>query len=177
MRANVERFARERGIKKISFGYQHEDLMASLFRTNTLGVLFGESAWKKSWGKFELISPLWTITKKELTIYLEYVAPVLHTKQGSPTDYDRGDHNRDINYFMSDILQSIYPGIGHVFFESLCQLQKNYQFSKPSFYECKNCGITYNDKYSKGDTIDPNYCTHCLYLQSLGEIDKLKIIG
>lgn len=100
MRANVERFARERGIHKITFGYQHEDLFASLLRCYTIGDIFGGSVQKKQWGDFTLISPLWTVTKKELTIYLELVAPKHHSKQGSPTDYDRGDHNRDINYFM-----------------------------------------------------------------------------
>lgn len=89
MRACVERFAREREISTISFGYHFEDLFASVFRTYTLGTLLGESAPLKTWGEFIHTSPLWTITKKELTLYLKFVAPETHSKQGSPTDYDR----------------------------------------------------------------------------------------
>ncbi|NDL00241.1 hypothetical protein GPY23_15145 [Photorhabdus bodei] len=126
MRACVERFAREKGVFNLSFGYHFEDLFTSIFRTYTLGILLGESAPLKTWGEFTHVSPLWTITKKELTLYLKIVAPEHHSKQGSPTDYDRGDHNRDINYFIADLLSGVWPGLGFNFFESLERLYKNY---------------------------------------------------
>src|SRR3989338_5240865 len=172
MRANVEKFARERNINKLASGYHYEDLMSSVFRTYTLGVLFGESVQRKTWGDFTIVSPLWTITKKELTIYLEQIAPPKHSKQGSPTDYDRGDHNRDINYFMADLLSACYPALGFSFFESLEQLNKNMGYKKPTFFQCRNCGITYDDRFMQGTLIDKHFCEQCLFFQQEGELDK-----
>jgi tRNA(Ile)-lysidine synthase TilS/MesJ len=175
MRSCVERFARERGIYTISFGYHFEDLFTSLFRTYTLGTLLGESAPLKTWGKFTHTSPLWTITKKELTLYLKFVAPETHSKQGSPTDFDRGDHNRDINYFMVDLLSGLWPGLGFNMFESLERLNKNYSFTRPEYEECPNCGITYTHAYGKDTDIRkfPHVCSHCSHLMSIGEISPV----
>lgn len=122
-----------------------------------------------------MISPLWTITKKELTTYLELVAPSNHSKQGSPTDYNRGDHNRDINYFMTDLLSSVYPGLGFSLFESLENMVKSYNINKPNFHECKNCGIVYHDAFMQGSLVDEHYCDHCLYLEGLGHASRVKI--
>lgn len=175
MRACVERFSRQRGISTISFGYHFEDLFSSVFRTYTLGTLLGESAPLKTWGEFTHTSPLWTITKKELTLYLKFVAPETHSKQGSPTDYDRGDHNRDINYFMIDLLSGLWPGLGFNFFESLERLNKNYNIQKTEYETCSNCGITYTHAYGKD--IDQrkfiHVCNHCSHLMSVGEIPFL----
>ena len=179
MRACVERFAKERKVFNISFGYHFEDLLTSVFRTYTLGTLIGESAPLRTWGEFTHISPLWTITKKELTLYLKFVAPETHSKQGSPTDYDRGDHNRDINYFMTDLLSSVWPALGFNMFESLERLVKNYEIKKPKFDICENCNITYTHAY--GEDLDQrkykNLCSHCSHLMSIGEISVLKSIN
>ncbi|MCW7549382.1 hypothetical protein OO184_15930 [Photorhabdus sp. APURE] len=179
MRACVERFAREKGVFNLSFGYHFEDLFTSIFRTYTLGILLGESAPLKTWGEFTHVSPLWTITKKELTLYLKIVAPEHHSKQGSPTDYDRGDHNRDINYFIADLLSGVWPGLGFNFFESLERLYKNYNIENPKYDVCDNCGITYT--YAYGDDFDNrkfrHVCNHCSYLIEIGEIPLLKSIG
>ncbi len=175
MRANVERFARKRGIEKLSFGYHFEDLFTSVFRSYTLGVVFGESVQKKMWGDFTLVSPLFTIMKKELTLYLKLVAPQTHSRQGSPTDYDRGDHNRDINYFMADLLSGVYPGVGFSFFESLERMHKNYDIKQPEFEICSNCEITYSHAF--GEDMDQreykHVCSHCSHLISIGEIALL----
>lgn len=172
MRACIERFARERGVYTLSFGYHFEDLFTSVFRTYTLGTLLDESAPLKTWGDFTHTSPLWTITKKELTLYLKFVAPETHSKQGSPTDFDRGDHNRDINYFIIDLLSGLWPGLGFNFFESLERLNHNYNFIRPEYKICPNCGITYTRAYGKD--IDNrrflHVCSHCSHLMNIGEI-------
>lgn len=176
MRANVERFARERGIQKIAFGYQHEDLLASILRCYTIGDIFGHSAAKKQWGNFTLISPLWTITKKELTIYLEMVAPKSHSKQGSPTDFDRGDHNRDITYFIADLLSSVHPGFGYLMFNGLEEMHKNFSIKEPDYLRCNNCGITYNNVLLQGQEINTVFCDHCIFLKEVDELNLLQCI-
>ncbi len=176
MRANVERFARERGIHKIAFGYQHEDLLASALRCYTIGDIFGQSAAKKQWGDFTLISPLWTVTKKELTIYLEIVAPKSHSKQGSPTDFDRGDHNRDITYFIADLLSSVHPGFGYLMFNGLEEMHKNFSIKEPDYLKCNNCGITYNNVLLQGQEINTVFCDHCIFLKEVDELNFLQCI-
>lgn len=74
MRISVERYFAKQGIHKIAFGLHNEDLLASLIRSLVNGIPFGESLYRKTWGPFNLIYPLWGITKKELTIYLNCVA-------------------------------------------------------------------------------------------------------
>ncbi|AUL97474.1 hypothetical protein [Vibrio vulnificus] len=176
MRSCVERFARERNVFNLSFGYHFEDLLTSVFRTYTLGTVLGESAPLRTWGDFTHVSPLWTITKKELTLYLKLVAPETHSKQGSPTDYDRGDHNRDINYFIADLLSSVWPGFGFNIFESLERFTKNYDVKKPKYDTCTNCNITYTHAY--GEDLDQrrykHVCNHCSHLMEIGEISVLK---
>lgn len=175
MRASVERFARQRDVYTIAFGYHFEDLFTSVFRTCTLGTLLGESAPLKTWGDFTHTSPLWTITKKELTLYLKFIAPDSHSKQGSPTDFDRGDHNRDINYFIVDLLSGVWPGLGFNFFESLERLNKNYKFSRPEYDICPSCSITYTHAYGKDidDRKFTHVCSHCSHLIKIGEIPPL----
>lgn len=176
MRANVERFARERRIQKIAFGYQHEDLLASVLRCYTIGDIFGQSTSKKQWGEFTLISPLWTITKKELTIYLEIVAPQSHSKQGSPTDFYRGDHNRDITYFIADLLSSVHPGFGYLMFNGLEEMHKNFSIKEPDYLRCNNCGITYNNVLLQGQEINTVFCDHCIFLKEVDELNLLQCI-
>lgn len=177
MRSNVERFCRDRGIRKIAFGYQHEDLLASLLRSQSLGISFGASMQKKEFGPFELVAPLWTITKKELTIYLEQVAPDSHSSQGSPTAYDRGDHNRDINYFLADTLSSICPGIGFTMFQGLADYNRRFAPKASRFLSCKNCGASYqNHNEEEIPAHNHLYCQTCSHFIALGEIRPIAIV-
>jgi tRNA(Ile)-lysidine synthase TilS/MesJ len=174
MRACVERFSQERGISTIAFGYQHEDLLASILRSQQLGVWFGESAQEKKWGDFSLISPLWTITKKELTIYLNIIAPKKHSSQGSPTDFDRGDHNRDINYFAADLLTSTIPGYGFNLFEG--HKRSSQWKNNITYYKCHNCATTYSNLGISLPELNVKYCNTCLSLIKNGEIERLRIV-
>lgn len=132
---------------------------------------------KKQFGIFELIAPLWTVTKKELTIYLEKIAPEHHSKQGSPTAYDRGDHNRDINYFLADTLTSICPGIGFTMFQGVAGFNRRMAPKLSSFFVCHNCGAHYQDH---GEDNEPAhnqlYCNTCSHFIALGEIEPIALV-
>ena len=165
MKTCIERFCRENNLKKISYGYQFEDLMASLLRSTLLGIFFGESMQRKSLGNFDLIFPLWSITKKELTIYLDLIAPQSHSTQSNPSQYDRGDHNRDIHYFLADTLSTLYPGIGYSLFIGHAEFNQRY-VKKTTFYKCSNCQSTFPESHD----LDNNLCFACDYFYRVGEL-------
>lgn len=172
MKSCIERFCRENRVQKIAYGYQFEDLMASLLRSNLLGISFGESMQKKYLGQFQLAFPLWSITKKELTIYLNLVAPNHHSEQSNPTQYDRGDHNRDIHYFLADMLSTLYPGIGHSFFAAYQDFNERYEVKPKQFFTCDNCSTTFTD-YSLPDSQphSQTLCSTCEYFTKIDEIE------
>lgn len=166
MKACIESFCRENFLSKIAYGYQFEDLIASLLRSNLLGVSFGESMQKKRFGDFELFFPLWAVTKKELTIYLSLVAPNHQSRQSYPTQYDRGDHNRDIHYFLADMLSNIYPGIGFSLFDAYQKFNSSYELKKEKFLFCDNCSATFPTNNQREEIL----CTACDYFKQIGEI-------
>jgi tRNA(Ile)-lysidine synthase TilS/MesJ len=167
MKACIESFCRENNLSKIAYGYQFEDLIASLLRSNLLGISFGESMQKKQFGDFELFFPLWAITKKELTIYLSLIAPNHQSKQSNPTQYDRGDHNRDIHYFLADMMSTLYPGIGFSLFEAYEKFNSSYELKKEKFLSCSNCLATFPESSQKEDSF---LCSTCDYFNQIGEI-------
>ncbi len=172
MKSCIERFCRENGLNKIAYGYQFEDLTASLLRSNLLGISFGESFQKKNLGQFELIFPLWSITKKELTIYLNLIAPNHHSGQSNPTQYDRGDHNRDIHYFLADMLSTLYPGIGHSLFTAYREFNQRYDVKPKRFYSCGNCGSVFTDYNGfNSDLIHQTLCSTCDYFSQIEQIE------
>ena len=173
MRTCVESFARSRNLRKIVFGYQHEDLVASIMRSQSLGLSFGESPYKKKWADFEIICPLWPITKKELTIYLSVEAPRRHVSQGSPTNFDRGDHNRDLNYFISDVVSSTVPGYGYQILEGAEMIgERVTRHVEHSL--CANCGGVYQRFHGDEAMTNEKYCGTCTYLNEIGEVRFLR---
>lgn len=172
MKACIERFCRENKIAKIAYGYQFEDLMASLLRSNLLGISFGEAMQKKNWGSFQLTFPLWSITKKELTIYLSLIAPNHHSEQSNPTQYDRGDHNRDIHYFLADTLSTLYPGIGYSLFTAYKEFNQRYGAHAKHFFNCNNCGAVFaNSPLPNIDINSRTLCSTCDYFMQINEIE------
>lgn len=172
MKSCIERFCRENDVNKIAYGYQFEDLTASLLRSSLLGISFGESMQKKNLGQFQLIFPLWAITKKELTIYLNLVAPNHHSGQSNPTQYDRGDHNRDIHYFLADMLSTLYPGIGHSLFTAYKEFNQRYGVKPKHFFSCGNCGAVFTDyNVLNSDLKYQILCSTCDYFTQIDEIE------
>lgn len=104
------------------------------------------------------------------------MAPAHHAKQGSPTDYDRGDHNRDINYFLADMIGMIHPGFGFLLFDSVESLCKNYKIKTPVFSRCNNCGITFSDAFKQSSKKKYFLCSHCSFLNGQGEVIPLQLV-
>lgn len=174
MRTCVERYFAARGIYKIAFGLHNEDLLAALIRSIVSGISFGESFYKKKWGAFEFIYPLWGIAKKELTIYLEIIAPPQHSFQGSPPDFDRGGHNRDIQYFIADFLQTLWPGFSYFGFEGYQKLMAMTN-EKVVHCRCSHCQGTFynidsNENGGKTKEDDKGLCHLCELLFETGQI-------
>lgn len=138
MRTGVESYMRRKKLNKLCMGLHAEDIMAGVLRGSLLGWQFGESAWEKTWGPYSQIFPLWPITKKELTLYLEYIAPPKHSAQGPPIFIDTGDHNRDLHYFLADHLQTLWPGFPLHLFHGIAQRYKRDNI-KIHHQECPVC--------------------------------------
>lgn len=168
MKSCIENYCRENNLTKIAYGYQFEDLIASLLRSNLLGISFGETMQHKTFGQFDLFFPLWAITKKELTIYLSLIAPHHQSKQSNPTQYDRGDHNRDIHYFLADMLSNLYPGIGFSLFEAHAKFNSDYVLNKEKFCICSNCLSTFPEDLNEVEA--STLCSTCAYFAQIGEI-------
>lgn len=162
MRTSVERYFAEQSIFKIAYGLHNEDLLASLVRSVVNGFAFGESFYCKSWGPFNLIYPLWGITKKEITIYLDVVAPKKHGGQSSPTPYDRGGYNRDIQYFVADSLQTLWPGFSYHAFEGYQKLFSSAAITL-QHNQCLNCGSTYVVDDSESRQLEVCFLCEMLY--------------
>jgi len=144
IKACVERHAAQVGVNKIIYGLMNEDVAVSIVKGTFIGMPF-RGPLKRNYGKFELIYPLWPITKKELTLYLELVNRQ-HNLQGSPSTYERGALSRDIYYFIVDTLETICPGIIYQLIEATKNASQN--FYKPVQYvNCVNCGTTYTRDY------------------------------
>jgi len=169
MRTGVEHHFKERGVQKIAFGLHNEDLLASLIRTIVDAYPFGESFYKKGWGDFEFIYPLWPITKKELTIYLEVVAPRKHNSQGSPTPYDRGGWNRDIQYFLADSMQTLWPGFSFHAFEGYQRLMAK-MISTVKSQQCTHCGAT----HIWDPTVEQQVGSRCYLCHMLAEVGQIR---
>lgn len=163
-------FANE-GVNKISFGLHNEDLLASLLRSVVNGIPFGKSIYQKSWGPFTFIYPLWGITKKELTIYLDVVAPKKHCSQKNPAVFDRGGHSRDLQYFLADSIQTLWPGFSYHAFEGYKKLFSSIRI-KSKFNKCRNCqGIFIPDEANQSE----NICYLCQLLMELKLLSKDRV--
>ncbi len=127
---------------------------------------------KKHLGQFQLVFPLWSITKKELTIYLNLIAPNHHSGQSNPTQYDRGDHNRDIHYFLADMLSTLYPGIGHSLFAAYQDFNQRYEIQQKQFITCGNCHATFTDYHLSDSKLQSQVlCSTCEYFTKIDEIE------
>lgn len=166
MRTCIERYFSSRGIAKVAFGLHNEDLLAALFKSMANGIPFGETLWQKSWGQFQFIYPLWAITKKELTIYLELVAPEVHNSQGSPAHFDRGGMNRDIQYFLADSVQTLWPGFSFHAFDGYSLLMRDTNFAK-LHHQCPHCKGFYYAENQQEERI----CHLCEHLFKLNQVE------
>lgn len=166
MRTAVENAARKQGFKKLSYGLMKEDLMSTVIKCIFVGFPFNGPFGRK-FGDFDIIYPLWPISKKELTLYLEAIKPS-HNRQESPSQFERGSLSRDIYYLIADTIETILPGSG---LQLLNSQKTTLKHLKPNEYkQCKNCTGTYSTSYQPEYTlIDREY-------KDIGLCDFCKIL-
>ncbi|MGW8377976.1 hypothetical protein [Streptomyces sp. ODS28] len=134
MRRMLERAAEERGAGVVAFGLNADDLVASLVTWFTSGYRMGGIPVREI-GALRYVFPLYRITKKELTLYLELVAPEL-TRQGTPGRFTTGPDERSLAYAVADHLYDLWPGVDYYLFQAFSTAQR---FMLPLLEE--RCGI------------------------------------
>ncbi len=134
MRRMLERVAQEQGTPVVAFGLNADDLVASLVTWFTSGYRMGGIPVREI-GSLRYVFPLYRITKKELTLYLEIVAPEL-TRQGTPGRFTTGPDERSLAYAVADHLYDLWPGIDYYLVQAFTTSQR---FMLPLLEEA--CGI------------------------------------
>lgn len=155
MRRMIEIEAEKRGIKKVVLGFNADDLVASLVTWFTSGFQMGPIP-SRPIGSINYIFPLYRITKKELTLYLELLVPNRNT-QGAPGRFTTGPGERSMAYAIADHLLDLWPGIDYYLFEAYSNVQ--HYVKPPAEDACRVCGGTY--AIQAAVTNPPQICDVC----------------
>lgn len=123
LRRMLEREAAKRGAPVVAFGFNADDLVASMVTWFTAGFRMGGIP-ARELGEFRYVFPLYRITKKELTLYLELVAPELN-RQGAPGRFATGPDERSMAYAIADHLYDLWPGIDYYLFSAFENVQRS----------------------------------------------------
>jgi tRNA(Ile)-lysidine synthase TilS/MesJ len=155
LRRMLEEEAKQAGAGVVAFGFNADDLVASMVTWFTSGFRMGGIP-VREFGGLRYVFPLYRITKKELTLYLELVAPELN-RQGTPGRFTTGPDERSLSYAMTDHLFDLWPGIDYYLFTAFQNMQR-YMFP---FVEaaCRGCGGTY--LLQEGMSNAPDLCDVC----------------
>ncbi|MFD0330768.1 hypothetical protein ACFQZC_27695 [Streptacidiphilus monticola] len=89
LRRMLEREAGRTGANVVAFGFNADDLVASMVTWFTTGYRMGGIPVREL-GGMRYVFPLYRITKKELTLYLELVAPELNRQEPRPVHHRSG---------------------------------------------------------------------------------------
>lgn len=158
LRRMLEEEAKARGADTVAFGFNADDLVASLVTWFTTGFRMGGIPVREI-GGMRYIFPLYRITKKELTLYLELVAPELN-RQGTPGRFTTGPDERSMSYAVTDHLFDLWPGIDYYLFSSFENMQR-YMFPMAEA-TCRICGGVYLQQ--EGVSNAPDLCDVCDFL-------------
>jgi tRNA(Ile)-lysidine synthase TilS/MesJ/sulfur carrier protein ThiS len=162
LRRMLEQAAARLGASGIVFGFNADDLVASLITWFTSGFRMGGIPVRMI-GGMRYLFPLYRITKKELTLYLEVVSPEL-TRQGLPGRFTTGSDERSMAYAISDWLYDLWPGIDYYLFSSFANTQR---YSFPMIENsCNLCGAVYLLQENQQNQL--GYCDVCALLMRLG---------
>ncbi|MFF3263987.1 hypothetical protein ACFYWO_33040 [Streptomyces sp. NPDC002932] len=123
LRRMLEREAGRAGASVVAFGFNADDLVASMVTWFTTGYRMGGIPVREL-GDLRYVFPLYRITKKELTLYLELVAPELN-RQGAPGRFTTGSDERSLAYAMADHLYDQWPGIDYYLFNAFENVQRS----------------------------------------------------
>lgn len=122
LRRMLEVQAAERDANVVAFGFNADDLVASLVTWFTSGFRMGGIPAREI-GGMRYIFPLYRVTKKELTLYLELVAPELN-RQGTPGRFTSGPDERSMSYAITDHLYDLWPGVDYYLFSAFENMQR-----------------------------------------------------
>ena len=136
LRRMLEVHAARRGIDTIAWGFNADDLLASLVTWWMSGYRMGQVPVREI-GDFRYTFPLYRVTKKELTLYLELVAPEWN-QQGAPGRFTTGPDERSMSYAIADHLLDLWPGADHYAFKAFDEMHK--YFTQQQLQLCSNCG-------------------------------------
>jgi tRNA(Ile)-lysidine synthase TilS/MesJ len=139
LRRMLERGADRRDSSAIVLGFNSDDLLASLVTWFTSGFQMGGIP-VRNVGTRRFVFPLYRVTKKELTLYLELLAPEL-SRQAAPGRFSLGPDERSMAYAVSDFLLDVWPGFDYYAFAAFRNVQ-NYVLPMIE-NDCERCGGTY----------------------------------
>lgn len=139
MRRMVEIEGERQGVGTVVLGLNADDLFATIITWLTSGFVMGGIP-RRTIGDLEYVFPLFRITKKELTLYLELVAPELN-RQGTPGRFTTGPQERSMAYAITDHLLDLWPGIDYYVFEAYKAISE--RMGPTGHDECRNCGASY----------------------------------
>ncbi|HEY0637889.1 MAG TPA: hypothetical protein VGD67_09600 [Pseudonocardiaceae bacterium] len=122
LRRMLEVEARRRDAGVVAFGFNADDLVASMVTWLSSGFRMGGIPVREI-GGLRYVFPLYRVTKKELTLYLELVAPELN-RQGAPGRFTTGPDERSMSYAVTDHLFDLWPGIDYYLFSSFEAMQR-----------------------------------------------------
>lgn len=162
LRRMVEIEADRRGAGTVALGFNADDLVATLVTWFTSGFRMGAIP-KRRVGPFNYLFPLYHITKKELTLYLELVAPELN-QQGAPGRFTTGPAERSIAYAVTDHLFDLWPGVDYYLFDAFDRIQLS--LMPPNESACVVCGATY--LLQEGVDNPPERCDVCTFFAKQG---------
>lgn len=139
MRRMIEIEGARQGVSTVVLGLNADDLLASIVTWLTSGFVMGGIP-KRTIGELEYVFPLFRITKKELTLYLEIVAPELN-RQGTPGRFTTGPQERSMAYAITDHLYDLWPGIDYYVFEAYRSFAE--RLGSFEHDQCRTCGASY----------------------------------
>lgn len=155
LRRMLEEQAHERGAGTVAFGFNADDLVASMVTWFTTGFRMGGIPVREIGGT-RYIFPLFRVTKKELTLYLELVAPELN-RQGTPGRFTTGPDERSMSYAITDHLFDLWPGVDYYLFSAFENMQR-YMFPMVEA-KCRVCQGVY--LLQEGVSNAPDLCDVC----------------
>jgi hypothetical protein len=139
MRRAIEVSAERYGLSRIVLGLNADDLLATLVSWFLNGYPMGPIPLRRI-GPFDYLFPLFRITKKELTLYLECVRPDLN-RQAAPGRFTRGPGERSMSYALADHLLSLMPGIDYYATDAFARIGG--YMSMPDHATCATCGADF----------------------------------
>jgi tRNA(Ile)-lysidine synthase TilS/MesJ len=139
MRRMVEITAERLGGRTIALGLNSDDLVATMLTWFTTGFQMGAIPVRRI-GSLFYTFPLYRITKKELTLYLELIAPE-RNRQGAPGRFTTGPGERSLVYSVTDHLYDLWPGVDYYLFHAFEKMRR-YTIDE-EHRACRVCGGSY----------------------------------